>query len=61
MHLEVFGDLGQGVTAALIGDGHGLFGIACVAHIVIEGPGIGPALCTRDLFQPLTGGDATVQ
>lgn len=61
MHIKVLGDLGQGVTAALVGGGHGLFGIARVAHVVIKRFGVGPALCAGDFLQPLTGGDATVQ
>lgn len=61
MHAKVLGDLCQGIITALVGGDHGLFGIARVASIVIERLGVGSALRTRDLLQPLTGGDATVQ
>ena len=50
MHPEVSGDLGQGVTAAVVGGSHGVFGIAHLACVVIERLGVGPSLGVENFF-----------
>ena len=50
MHMKVLGDLRQGITAVLIGKGHGVFRIAGIAGVAIERFRIGAPLGARNFF-----------